>query len=66
MRRSFQTVNPYEMLDNVFARLQSCDCRSFPVVQGGQVVGMITTDNVGEFMMVQSALHEMPSPRVPQ
>ncbi|MDX9974815.1 MAG: site-2 protease family protein [FCB group bacterium] len=66
MQRNFQTATPYEMLDSVLVRLQSCDCRSFPVVQGGEVVGMITTDNVGEFMMVQSALHDMPTPRIPQ
>lgn len=66
MQADFQTASPYEMLDNVFGRLQNCNCRSFPVVQGGQVVGMITTENVGEFMMVQSALQEMPAPRVPQ
>lgn len=66
MQRQFETANPYEMLDNVFGRLQNCNCRSFPVVNGGQVVGMITTENVGEFMMVQSALQEMGVPRVPQ
>ncbi|MBI5384046.1 MAG: site-2 protease family protein [Verrucomicrobia bacterium] len=56
MRREFETADPAEMTDTVFARLQECECRSLPVVQHGQVVGIITSENVGEFLMVQAAL----------
>lgn len=64
MERQFETADPAEMLDGAFARLQSCNCRSVPVVRNGVLVGMLTLENVGEFMMVQSALHNMPAPRV--
>jgi CBS domain-containing protein len=56
MRREFQTVDSAEMLETAFARLQTCDCHSLPVVHGGQLVGLITMDNLGEFVAIQAAL----------
>jgi len=57
MQREFQTVDGYEMLETVFQRLQQCPCRTVPVVRRGQLIGMVTTDNLGEFLMIQQALH---------
>jgi Zn-dependent protease len=57
MQRKFRTANPTEMAENVLARLQDCQCRTIPVVRNGKLVGMVTLENVGEFMMIQSALH---------
>jgi len=31
-------------------------CRSIPVVADGKVLGMVTTDNIGELMMVRDAI----------
>ncbi len=56
MRRDFQVAEPSEWLDSVFERLQNCSCHSVPVMQNGRLVGMATLENVGEFMMIQSAL----------
>jgi CBS domain-containing protein len=56
MRREFQTVDSSEMLETAFARLQTCDCHSLPVVHGGQLVGLVTMDNLGEFVAIQTAL----------
>lgn len=56
MQRQFETVEPSEMLETAFARLQSCPCRTLPVVQFGRLVGLVTAENIGEFLMVQSAL----------
>jgi Zn-dependent protease len=56
MRRDFQVVDPYEMLETAFERLQSCACRALPVLNRGEVVGMLTMDNVGEFIRLQSLL----------
>lgn len=58
MRRDFVTADPYEMLENALARLQECQCHTVPVVRNGEVVGLLTADNLGEFMMVQSALEK--------
>jgi Zn-dependent protease/predicted transcriptional regulator len=56
MRREFQTVDSSEMLETVFARLQTCECHTLPVVHRGRLVGLVTMDNVGEFVAIQSAL----------
>lgn len=56
MRREFEKADSSEMLEPVFQRLQACDCRSLPVTRHGQLVGMVTQENVGEFLMIQAAL----------
>lgn len=56
MRREFEMADASEMLEPVFMRLQACECRTLPVTRQGRLVGLITTDNVGEFLMIQGAL----------
>ena len=56
MRREFQTVDSFEMLEKAFARLQDCDCHTLPVTHNERLVGLVTMDNVGEFLMIQAAL----------
>lgn len=56
MQRDFQTASPLDMAEGILARLQECNCHSLPVVQNGQVVGLLTTENLGEFLMIQTAL----------
>ena len=56
MRRDVEQVHPGDMLEAAFARLQACGCHVFPVVQDGRLVGLLTSENIGEFLMVQSAL----------
>jgi Zn-dependent protease/CBS domain-containing protein len=56
MRRDFKTADPFEMAESVLARLQENDCPSLPVVHGGRLVGIITAENLGEFLMIQTAL----------
>jgi Zn-dependent protease/predicted transcriptional regulator len=56
MQQDFQSVDSAEMLETGFVRLQNCQCRTLPVTRNGQLVGLVTTDNLGEFMMIQAAL----------
>jgi CBS-domain-containing membrane protein len=56
MQREFQTARPTEEADAVFGRLQTADCRSLPVLDRDRLVGMVTAENLGEFLMIQSAL----------
>jgi Zn-dependent protease/CBS domain-containing protein len=55
MRRDIQTVDANEMLEPVFARLQTCNCHVMPVIFGGKLVGLLTAENIGEFLMIQAA-----------
>jgi Zn-dependent protease/CBS domain-containing protein len=56
MQRQFQVVDSSDMLETAFLRLQDCQCYTLPVTHDGRLVGLITTDNVGEFVMIQAAL----------
>lgn len=56
MQREFQVVDTNEMLEPAFARLQSCNCHTMPVTSRGQLVGLLTADNIGEFLMIQAAI----------
>jgi Zn-dependent protease/CBS domain-containing protein len=64
MRREFVTIDPYEMLEIAFARLENCSCRTIPVIKNGELVGLLTPDNVSEFLMIQSALTHRPMPAI--
>jgi Zn-dependent protease/CBS domain-containing protein len=56
MNRSFQTVDVREMLEDAFAKLQECACPVLPVTDNGRVVGLLTPDNIGEYVMIRGAL----------
>ena len=58
MEREFEVARPSDELEDAFARLRACRCRTLPVVRGRELVGVLTTENVGEFMMVQSAMRD--------
>lgn len=51
-----ETVDASEMLDRAFPRMQAAECSMLPVVHRGRLEGIITLENVGEWMMVHSAL----------
>jgi Zn-dependent protease/CBS domain-containing protein len=65
MERTFETADPAEMLEGVFGRLQACGCHSLPVLKAGRLVGILTMENIGEFMMIQSALRGASLPNLP-
>jgi predicted transcriptional regulator len=58
MQRDFQMVDSHDMLEQALGVLHSCHCRALPVQHEGHLVGMLNTENVGEFMMIQGALRQ--------
>jgi Zn-dependent protease/predicted transcriptional regulator len=56
MRRNFLTADASDMIDVAFRRLQEHDCHTIPVVRRGTLIGLLTMDNVGEFLRVQTAI----------
>lgn len=56
MSREFQTAEAHDLLDVAFQRLQGCQCHVLPVLQGGHVVGLLTPENVGEFIMFRGVV----------
>jgi Zn-dependent protease len=56
MRRDFQVATPDEPVEQALARLQVCGCHALPVVRGRELLGLLTLDNVGEYVMIRAAL----------
>ena len=56
MQRRFVTVDSLEMIETAFAKLKDCNCRTLPVMLKGQLAGLLTVDNVGEYMQIQAAM----------
>ena len=56
MRREFQVTDSHEMLGVAVSRLQACACHTLPVIHGERLVGLLSMDNVGEFLRVQAAV----------
>ena len=56
MRTDFAVAAPDEPVEEALARLQGCGCQAMPVVRGRTLLGLLTLDNVGEYMMVRAAL----------
>jgi Zn-dependent protease/CBS domain-containing protein len=56
MQHNVPIVDASERLEDGLTKLQECECHTLPVTRRGQLVGLVTTDNMAEFMLVQSAL----------
>lgn len=55
MQRRFMHLDPGEMLETAFLRLQECQCQTMLVTRGGELVGLVTRENLGEFLMIHAA-----------
>jgi Zn-dependent protease/CBS domain-containing protein len=55
MKQECPAAEPSEMLETVLARLQGRDCKTLPVLEHDALIGLVTMDNVGEFLMIQAA-----------
>jgi CBS domain-containing protein len=55
MKLECPTAEPSEMLEAVLGRLQGRDCHTMPVLEDGALIGLVTMDNVGEFLMIHAA-----------
>jgi predicted transcriptional regulator len=58
MRRNFQTVDASEPLETVFTRFGPARDYTVPVMDSGQLVGLLTSDNLAEFFMLHTALEQ--------
>ncbi len=56
MDESFSTATPHEPVARALARLRECHCHTLPVLADGHLAGVVTSDNVAEFVMIEGAL----------
>jgi len=54
--QDFFTTDPGAPLDEVFQQMNASNHSTVPVVEGDRLVGLLTLENVGELIMVSSAL----------
>jgi CBS domain-containing protein len=56
MERVVQTAAPEEELDAALTRVEPGRATPLPVMQNGQLIGLLTAENLGEFYMIRRAL----------
>jgi Zn-dependent protease/predicted transcriptional regulator len=56
MVRTFESADIADTLQSAYERLQTGLAPALPVTRNGQLAGMITAENVGEFLMIRAAL----------
>ena len=56
IRRDLPEIDSYEMLEMALNRLQESGSKTLPVTHAGKLVGMITMENITEYLMIRSAL----------
>lgn len=58
MEKQFNTVGPEEQLTEAIHRLNPAGAPALPVVQGDQVLGLLTLEGFAEMWMILAALHK--------
>ena len=56
IRRDVPTVDSHEMVEMALMRLQESGAKTLPVMHKGRFVGLVTSENITEFLMIRSAL----------
>jgi len=56
MRRDVTVIDSHEMVEAALMRLQENGSKTLPVLHDGQLVGLITSENITEYLMIRSAL----------
>ncbi len=55
MQQEFLTIESLEMLETAVVKLKECECNAIPVTLNRKLVGLLTMDNLGEFMRFRAA-----------
>ena len=55
MTEAFDTADVTEPMEIVFSRARPENCNTVPVLRDGVVVGMLTAENIGEFILIDAA-----------
>ncbi|HTP03441.1 MAG TPA: CBS domain-containing protein, partial [Anaerolineales bacterium] len=60
MRRQVPEVDTHEMVESALNRLEESNAKTLPVTHAGRLAGLITAENITEFLMILSALRRTP------
>jgi Zn-dependent protease/CBS domain-containing protein len=56
MRHDVTEIDSHEMVEAALQRLQENGSKTLPVTHNGQLVGLITSENITEYLMIRSAM----------
>ena len=56
MHRNVPEIDSHDMVEKALTRLQESGAKTLPVTHAGKLVGLITAENITEFLMIRSAL----------
>lgn len=56
MKKDLPEIDSYEMVENALEKIQESGVPALPVTHAGQLVGMITAENITEYLMIRSAI----------
>jgi CBS domain-containing protein len=60
MRGDLPEVDTHEMVERALVRLDESRARTLPVTHGGNLAGLLTSENITELLMIRSALRAAP------
>jgi len=61
MRTEVPEVDTHEMVESALTRLEQSGAKTLPVTHAGRLAGLITAENITEFLMIRSALRTAPT-----
>ncbi len=56
IHRNVPAVDSHDMVETALVRMQESGAKTLPVMHAGQFVGLVTSENITEFLMIRSAL----------
>jgi Zn-dependent protease len=57
MHRDIARADASDMLESALQRMQESACHTMPVLRERRLVGLLTAENLGEFLMIRTALN---------
>ncbi|HET8712902.1 MAG TPA: CBS domain-containing protein, partial [Gemmatimonadales bacterium] len=61
METAIRSAKVGEPADRALAELRECRCQSLPIMADGRLAGVLTLENVGEYVMIDAALRARPA-----
>jgi CBS domain-containing protein len=62
MLTQIEVARPDEMVEDALARGRTQELSLLPVMREGRLVGLLTVENLSEYVAIQAALHERRAP----
>lgn len=60
LRTDLPAIDSHEMVEQALARIEQSGAKTLPVTHAGRLAGLITAENITEFLMIRSALRGAP------